>query len=158
MPDKKIDVVRKEFMIKTSPQRAFQAFTEQMDLWWPRSHYIGKSEMRRAVLEPKEDGRWYEIGVDDSECEWGRVLVWTPPQRLVLAWQITASWQYDPHFVTEVEVTFVEQGPNLTRFTLEHRNIERFGDKAHEIWSAFDSESGWGGMLKAFAKTAESGR
>ena len=35
------------------------------------------------------------------------------------------KWQ-----VTEVEVNFVEQEPSLTRFTLEHRNIEKFGVKS----------------------------
>ena len=36
-----------------------------------------------------------------------------------------------------------------------HRNIEKFGIKAQEIWSAFDSEGGWTGMLKSFATIAE---
>jgi len=155
MTDKKIDAVRKELMINASQPRAFQAFTEQLDLWWPRSHHIGKSELKRAVLETKEGGRWYEIDVDGEECDWGRVLVWNPPHKLVLAWQITAEWQYDPNFLTEVEANFIEQGPNLTRFTLEHRDIERFGIKAHEIWSTFDSEGGWMGILKSFAAFAE---
>lgn len=65
------DAVRKELMINASPRRAFQAFTEQMDLWWPKSHHIGKSEMKKAVLETKQGGRWYEIGVDGTECNWG---------------------------------------------------------------------------------------
>jgi uncharacterized protein YndB with AHSA1/START domain len=88
-----------------------------MDAWWPRTNHIGKVEMKRAVLEPKKGGRWYEIGVDDSECNWGKVLSWDPPRRLLLAWQITADWQYEPNLITEVEVTFKE-GSNLTRFTL----------------------------------------
>lgn len=150
------DVVRKELMINASQRRAFRAFTEQMDLWWPKSHHIGKSEMKKAVLEPKQGGRWYEIGVDGTECTWGKVLVWNPPHKLVLAWQITAEWQYDPNFLTEVEANFVEKGPKLTSFNLEHRNIEKFGSKAEEIWSAFDSEGGWTGMLKSFAAIAES--
>ena len=107
------DVVRKELMINASQRRAFQAFTEQMDLWWPRSHHIGKSEMKEAVLETKQGGRWYEVGVDGTECNWGKVLVWNPPHKLVLAWQITAEWQYDPNFLTEVEVNFSEKGPKI---------------------------------------------
>jgi hypothetical protein len=41
-----------------------------------------------------------------------KVLVWNPPHKLVLAWQITAEWQYDPNFLTEVEANFIEKGPN----------------------------------------------
>ena len=155
MSDKSRQVVRKELLINASQLRTFQAFTEQIDHWWPRSHHIGKSEMKRAVLETKGGGRWYEIGVDGSQCDWGKVLVFDPPHKLILAWQITAQWQYDPNFLTEVEVNFIEQGPNRTRLTLEHRNIEKFGLKAEEMWSAFDSEGGWTGMLNALAKHAE---
>lgn len=149
-------VVCKELMINASQRRTFQAFTEEIDRWWPREHHIGKSEMRRAVLEAKAGGRWYEVGVDGSQCDWGRVLVWNPPHKLILAWQITAEWQYDPNFSTEVEVNFIEHGPKQTRLTLEHRNIEKFGTKAEELWSAFDSEGGWATILKALANLAES--
>ena len=155
MSGTKHEPVRKELTIKASQARAFQAFTERMDRWWPRSHHIGTTEMKELVLEPRQGGRWYEIGVDNSECNWGKVLVWNPPRKVVLAWQITAEWRYDPDFVTEVEVNFIEEGAKLTRFTLEHRNIEKFGIKAQEMWSAFDSEGGWTGMMKAFAKVAE---
>ncbi len=44
-------------------------------------------------------------------------------RRLVLAWQITSDWKYDPSFVTEVEVTFTAEGPNTTRVVLEHRDL-----------------------------------
>jgi uncharacterized protein YndB with AHSA1/START domain len=157
MTAKTNDVVRKELTINASQRRTFQVFTEQMDLWWPRMHHIGKSAMKEAVLETKPGGRWYEVGVDGTECNWGKVLVWNPPRQLVLAWQITAEWQYDPNFLTEVEVNFIEQGPNLTSVTLEHRNIEKFGAQAQEIWSAFDSDGGWTGLLKSFAAIAETG-
>jgi hypothetical protein len=67
----------------------------------------------------------------------------------------TAEWRYDPNFLTEVEVNLIEKGPKLTSLTLEHRNIEKFGTQAQEIWSAFDSEGGWTGTLKSFATIAE---
>jgi hypothetical protein len=151
----KHDSVRKELMIKASADHAFRTFTEQIDKWWPRSHHIGKAEMKQAVLEPREGGRWYEIGIDGSECNWGKVLVWNPPTKLVLAWQITAQWQYDPNFLTHVEVNFAEVSPRVTRFTLEHRDIDKFGAKAPDMWTAFDSDGGWLGMLKAFSALAE---
>ena len=55
--------------------------------------------------------------MDSSECNWGKVISLDPPGRLVLAWQITAEWQYDPNFVTEVEVNFADEGPKTTRVT-----------------------------------------
>ena len=58
--------------------------------------------MKAAVLEGRVGGGWYELGEDGSRCEWGKVLVWDPPRRVVITWQITAQWQFDPGFVTAV--------------------------------------------------------
>ncbi|MGW4249505.1 SRPBCC domain-containing protein, partial [Nocardia sp. NPDC004722] len=76
-------------------ERAFAFFTESFGSWWPAVYHIGAAEMADAIVEPRVGGRWYERGTDDSECDWGRVLVWEPPHRLVLTWQIDGHWQYD---------------------------------------------------------------
>jgi uncharacterized protein YndB with AHSA1/START domain len=147
--------VLKELTVKASPARAFQVFTEQFDRWWPKSHHIGKADIKQAILEGRAGGRWYEIGVDGSECDWGKVVVWDPPNRLVLVWQINAEWKYDANLATEVEISFVELGPKLTRVTLEHRDIEKFGISAKQVWNALDSERGWTGLLASFVQEAE---
>ena len=122
--------VRKEVVVDATADHAFRVFTDGIDRWWPRQHHIGTSPMARAVMEPRAGGRWYAISQDGSECDTGRVLVWEPPRRVVLAWQITADWKYDPDFVTEVEVTFTPQGAKKTLVVLEHRDLERFGAAA----------------------------
>lgn len=146
--------VRKEIVVEAPPERAFRVFTSGFDKWWPREHHIGKAPMAKAVMEPRAGGRWYEIGTDASECEWGSVLVWDPPRRLVMAWQLNAEWAYDPTLVTEVEVTFTPTGPLQTLVTLEHRNLERFGDKVDAVKAGIDSPAGWGGLLGLFAAAA----
>src|SRR5215212_10047317 len=98
--------VKKQLVVKTDPERAFRLFTDGIDRWWPREHHIGKSPMKRILVEPRVGGRWYAISEDESECDIGKVLIWEPGKRLVLAWQITAEWTFDPTFVTEVEVRF----------------------------------------------------
>ena len=79
-----------------SQQRTFEIFTDGFDTWWPRSHHIGKSPMKKAVPEGREGGRWYAEQADGTECDFGRVLAWEPPHRLVMAWLITAAWGYEP--------------------------------------------------------------
>jgi len=149
-----VEPVRKRVMVAASQERAFQVFTEGIDRWWPRQHHIGKSPLARAVLEPRPGGRWYAVCQDGSQCDTGKVLIWDPPRRLVLAWQITAQWQFDPSFVTEVEVTFTAEAPRRTRVDFEHRDLERYGPKAEEIRKMIGAPEGWGLTLEKFAETA----
>ena len=148
-------VVRHTITVDASQEAAFATFTSGHDLWWPREFHIGGAEMQEAVMEGREGGRWYERDVDGSECNWGKVLVWEPPTRLVLAWQITGEWAYDGDLLTEVEVRFVADGPHRTLVELEHRGLDAYGDMADEMRGHFDS--GWPGMLEAFAAAAAAG-
>ncbi|MGO8968164.1 MAG: SRPBCC family protein [Myxococcaceae bacterium] len=146
--------VRKSVRVAASAERAFRVFTEGMDRWWPREHHIGTSPLKRAVLEPQSGGRWYAVFEDGSECDTGKVLAWDPPRRLVLGWQITAQWKFDPSFLTEVEVTFTPEGPKRTLVQLEHRNLERYGAEALGLRKSIDSPGGWGKILGTFAVAA----
>jgi uncharacterized protein YndB with AHSA1/START domain len=149
-----IPPVRKQVMVEASQERAFQVFTAGIDRWWPRQHHIGQSPLKRSVIEPRAGGRWYAECVDGSECDTGRVLTWDPPSRLVLAWQITTEWKFDPDFLTEVEVTFTAEGPRRTRVELEHRNLERFGAGADELRKEIDAAGGWSLILEHYLAVA----
>src|SRR2546427_243073 len=81
-------------VITAPAARAFHVFPAVFDTWWPRTHHIGKLPMRRAIIEGRVGGRCYAEQIDGSECDWGQVLVWDPPQRFVVAWQINTEWQY----------------------------------------------------------------
>jgi uncharacterized protein YndB with AHSA1/START domain len=142
--------VRKSLSVNATPERAFEVFTARFDSWWPRSHSIGQSPLAEAVLEPRTGGRWYGRLADGSEAEWGDVLAWDPPRRLVLAWRIGADWTYRADLLTEVEVRFTAEGER-TRVDFEHRGLERMGEKAAETRIALDSDGGWTGILKLYA-------
>lgn len=146
--------VSKAVTVDVGASRAFEVFTEGMDTWWNRGHHIGTVDVSRFVLEPGVGGRWFEVGVDGSETEWGKVLVWEPPTRLVLCWQIGSGWQFEPSLETEVEVRFIEEGPERTRVELEHRNLDRYGDDMEQMRSGFDSPGGWQGLLSLYAAAA----
>jgi uncharacterized protein YndB with AHSA1/START domain len=149
--------VRKSITVKASPERAFHVFTAEYDTWWPRSHHIGKAPMKRAIIEGRAGGRCYTEQTDGTECDWGTVLVWDPPRRVVLAWQIDGKWQFEPDLAksSEVEVRFTPQSDGSTRVDLEHRHLGRHGDEASAIRTAVDSPNGWTGLLQLFAARVE---
>ena len=146
--------VRKSLRVSASQERAFTEFTAGIGRWWPKSHHIGTAEMDTLVIEPREDGRWYERGVDGTECEVGKVLVWEPPARLVLCWQLNAEFKFDPDLITEVEVRFIREDEKSTRVELEHRNLERLGERADALRQQIDAPEGWSGILQLFAQSA----
>jgi uncharacterized protein YndB with AHSA1/START domain len=148
-------LVRKSIIVSAPLTHVFTVFTERHDAWWPRDHHIGGRKDFAAVLEPRVGGRWFERGDDGSECNWGRVLAWEPPNRLVLSWDISADWKYDPSVATEIEVKFIAESGTRTRVELEHRKLERYGDKAEMMRALFDSPGAWASTLAAMTKVAE---
>jgi uncharacterized protein YndB with AHSA1/START domain len=148
--------VRKVLFVHAPVHVAWRVFTEKVGTWWPLATYkIGKVGAVDAIIEPRVGGRWYERGEDGSTCDWGSVLSWEPPVRLVLSWDITADWQYDPTLKTEIEVRFIADGDG-TRVELEHRCLDRFGPRRDEMRRIFDTEGDWGRLLALFARAAES--
>ncbi len=107
--------------------------------------------MPKSCSSPREGGRWFERDADGAECEWGKVLHWEPPARLLLGWQLTAEFRYDPDFLTEVEVTFEPEGSG-TRVTLSHQKLERFGDQARAVAERVDQ--GWGKLVGLYGDVA----
>ena len=107
--------------------------------------------MKEAVIEPRAGGRWFERGQDGSECDVGKVLVWEPPGRLILGWQLNSKFKYDPSITTEVEVRFTADGAGATLVELEHRNLERYGELGEAVRQQVGAPNGWGGLLQLYA-------
>jgi uncharacterized protein YndB with AHSA1/START domain len=148
--------VRRTITVDASVERAFEVFTDRFGTWWPMDYHSGDQDPQTVVIEPRDGGRWYERAADGTEFDWGVVLAWEPPNRLVLAWRLDAQWKHnpDPMKQTEIEVLFTPDGPGRTRVDLEHRLLERFGGDADEMRATFDSDAGWVGLLKRYADAA----
>ena len=102
--------IRKSIVVKATAEKAFSTFTAGIARWWPAAYTIGTSPQADVVMEPRAGGRWFERGQDGSECDWGKVLVWDPPRRVLVTWQIGGDWQYHADMITEMEVTFTALG------------------------------------------------
>jgi len=135
--------------VRRGIEEAFRVFTDEIAAWWPvAGHSVEPDQVEAVVLEGRLGGRLYERWHDGGEADWGRVVTWEPPRRLVL------SWQPNPErpAATEVEVRFVAVEPDHTRVELEHRGWERLGDLGPEARASYDG--GWPGVLDSYAGTA----
>lgn len=152
----KASAVQKALNVNLPIERVFAVFTENMAAWWPATHHIAKQPFAEITVEPRAGGRWFERAADGSECEWGRVLAWEPPHRVVFSWHLQADWKFDPdpERASEVEIRFFAEGADKTRLELEHRKLERHGTGWEQVRASVDSPGGWSAILENFAKVA----
>ncbi len=152
--------VRTSTMVEAPIERAFRVFTEGIGTWWSPDHHILEGELAEMVFEPRVGGHIYDRAVDGTECRWARVLAYDPPARVVFSWDISSQWQVetDHSKTSEVEVTFVAEGPERTRVTLEHRHLDRHGDGWEAHRDAVGSPDGWQMGLEGFAAVAAGAR
>jgi uncharacterized protein YndB with AHSA1/START domain len=145
--------VRTDIVVDAPAERAFKVFTERFDRIKPREHNMLGVDIAESVFEPRVGGRVYDRGADGSECQWGRVLVYEPPVRIVFSWDISPAWQIesDVDRASEVEIRFVADGPERTRVELEHRHLDRHGDGWEATREGVGGDQGWPLYLARFA-------
>jgi uncharacterized protein YndB with AHSA1/START domain len=135
--------IRRSLKVRCSAEEAFRVFAEQMSSWWPLdTHSRAADEELSGVtavgveMEPKEDGQVLERLSNGERRSWGRILVWDPPARVVIAWKPNGKAQPP----TELEVNFRAEGTG-TRVLLEHRGWERLGESGQKARAGF--VKGW---------------
>ena len=151
-------MTRHSVTVDASPERAFRVFTEELGSWWPPEYSWSQDVLEQMWMEPRQGGLVTELGPHGFRSDWGRVLAWDPPQRLVFAWQISPRREPEPNpaKASEVEVRFTA-GDGGTNVELEHRAFERHGEGAAEYERALGSEQGWPFLLERFAAAAGAG-
>ena len=147
--------VRCSIDVKAAPARAFELFAQNMGSWWPRGRTPGGKPHADLVIEPRSGGRWFERDADGQETQWGKVLSWEPPRRLLLGWQLNHKFQFDARVLMEVEILFAALAGGGTRVSLEHRDIEQLGVEAESF--AGKVGSGWPERLQDFAAYSATG-
>jgi uncharacterized protein YndB with AHSA1/START domain len=144
-----IEAIRKTLALDCTVEQAFRTFTDGIGGWWPvQTHSIsvmedGSGAPETVILEPRVGGRLFERTTDGRECEWGSVLAWEPPDRLVLEWRVNPEMP-----ATEIEVRFAPEGGG-TRVDLEHRGWESYpADLGPENRAGYNE--GWEAVLAAY--------
>jgi uncharacterized protein YndB with AHSA1/START domain len=102
-----------------------------------------------VVFEGRDGGRIFERTPAGDEVEWGEVMVWQPPRRLVYSWHIRA----DKSDATEVEIRFIDVTGRTTRVEIEHRGWERLGARGPR-WRDVN-HAGWDGVLPDYVAACQ---
>lgn len=147
--------VRAQVEVRQPPEQAFALFTGHMGEWW-REGTPGDNPMVAITLEPFPGGRWFETDAAGAETQWGKIVEWEPPARVLLIWEMNARFKYDPAVVTEIEITFTRTAAGGTRVDLEHRKLEAYGADAERL--AGSISQGWPKQLAGFVQFANEER
>ncbi|GIJ22319.1 SRPBCC family protein [Micromonospora lutea] len=145
--------LRSTLFVPASAERAYEVFTGRLADWWVTEYtWSGPAVLVELGMEPRPGGMLYEIGPYGFRNDWGRVLTWDPPRRLVFTWQIGADRAPvpDPARASEVEVLFTpaESG---TQIEVAHRHFDRHGTAAEGYRRALTA--GWHELLSRYAAT-----
>ena len=146
--------VRKTLTLQCSQAHAFRVFTERMGNWWPATHHTGALPFRDIVIEKQTGGRWYEIDVREQKGDWGHVLAWEPPHRLVLSWHLDTEFVYRAELerASELELRFIAEGPRQTRVEFAHSHLDRHGKGYEALRDQLDN--GWVAVFDAYVTLA----
>jgi uncharacterized protein YndB with AHSA1/START domain len=145
--------IRREMVVQAPLERAFRVFTEDFGSIKPPEHNMLAVAIAETVFEQRAGGRIFDRGVDGTEYQWARVLVYDPPNRVVFSWDISPQWQLESDLkkTSEVEVRFISETPQRTRVELVHRNLDRHGEGWEGTREAVGGEGGWPLYLQRFA-------
>ena len=142
-----VEAVRKTVTVDCVVEEAFRVFTADATSWWPLdTHSLYGEKSKEVVFEQRGGGEVYELTGEGEKGHWATVLVWDPPSRLVLAWEVSPGVRG-----TEVEVRFLPEGEG-TRVELEHRGWERVSE--HAPAKRTDYDTGWDHVLGVYCERA----
>jgi uncharacterized protein YndB with AHSA1/START domain len=130
--------VRREVIVSTAPERAFELFTTRIGAWWPLEGY---SVFRDGTVAFEGDLLVERSG--DRESVWAEVLEWAPPESLPMTWHPG----YGADKGTEVRVTFTAHGEG-TLVSLVHTGWERM-DNPDDAASQYGA--GWPEVLASYS-------
>jgi uncharacterized protein YndB with AHSA1/START domain len=146
--------IQRAMAVPAPTTHAFTIFTDGLATWWPREFTWAADVLVTIAIEAHAGGRCFERGPHSFTCDWGRVLVWEPPHRLVISWQVSPRREPEPNpaKASEVEVRFVSEGSATTRVEFEHRHLSRHGEGSNDYRAALDAAQGWTYILDCYAR------
>jgi uncharacterized protein YndB with AHSA1/START domain len=146
--------VRTSAELPLTCEESFALFSSGLGSWWPQEFSWSQGALGELGMETRVGGFLYEIGPHGLRLDWGRVLAWDPPARLVFSWHISPARvpEPDPARASEVDVRF-EPADSGCRVSVVHRGFERHGEGAARYAEMMGSQ-GWPYALERLVAAA----
>lgn len=109
------DLLTRTISLACPVDRAFDVFTRQVDLWWPRGHR--RTREAAMVLEPVLGGRLMERSPGGEEWLIGRLTRFARPDALAFDW-----FPGSPAAPTAVDIAFIAASTG-TKIRIVHKAI-----------------------------------
>jgi uncharacterized protein YndB with AHSA1/START domain len=137
-------------------ERAFAAFVDQFNTWWPRDHTWAGDDLAEIGIEATAGGRCFERTKDGTETVWGTVLTVARPHHIVFAWQIGPNREAEANeaAASRVDVRFAESDSGTTDVILVHRDFPRHGEGWEAYRTAMAAAKGWPRLMDLYTRTA----
>jgi len=135
-----IEPVVKTIDVPCSQEVAFNIFTKDFSVWWPKDKHsvsaMGGSPARSVSMDPRKGGALSEVDASGESHNWGSVSVFDPFAKLSLLWHIGKPVEQ----ATLVDLTFEPTG-NGTKVTLTHHGWEALGEDGAGMREGYNA--GW---------------
>ncbi|MFK7887838.1 MAG: SRPBCC domain-containing protein [Gammaproteobacteria bacterium] len=135
-----IEPVKVMVTLDISPDKAFEAFVEQVDHWWPvETHSISGGTV---AIEPSLNGKIIETAADGATHQWGHVTAWDAPHHLEISWYVGGA-----PVATTIRVDFAATDNGRTQVALVHSGWDALGEDG--ITKRDNYQHGWQDILGA---------
>ncbi len=131
--------------VPASPEDAFDAFTDDIGLWWRPSALFQLTPRGDGTLSFENRERLITTLVNGKVFEIGRVTAWERGARLAFTWRQAT---FAPDQITSVDVTFEAIGED-TRVTVIHRGWDTI-PQAHVARHGFPLQATQGHLANAW--------
>ena len=149
MAEQSLDPIHLSFSVDCDPDHAFDVWTAGRRRGGRRATRCRGRASSMWSFEPRAGGRIFERTPTGVEHDWGRVVAWEPPRRIVYEWHL----RQDREDATEVEIRFLPAERGGTRVEIEHRGWERLGT-AKGSARREGNFAGWGSLLPHYVRAA----
>lgn len=137
--------VKLEVDVPLPLEKAFDAFVHRFSQWWPAEYTWSQGVLESIDIEPLVGGRCTEFGPNGFQLDWGQVVDFESPGKIVFRWQIDPNRvpQPDPEKSSMVAVTFHATDSKTTILKLAHSEFDNHGVGSEGYREAMNSDMGW---------------